>query len=124
MEIPALTNTYLTQSRVQLENQQNKTDGFKAALDAAISKEDDRALRSACAEFESYFLYIMLKEMRKTVNKQSNMLYSYTEEMFQGLLDEEYGKSLAKAGGIGLADMMYRQMKLQQSTSDTTTGQS
>jgi len=99
---------------MQLENQENKVDGFKSALDAALAREDDKALKRACAEFESYFLYIMFKEMRKTVNKTDSLFYSHTEEVFQSLLDEEYGKSLAKAGGIGLADMMYRQMKLQQ----------
>ena len=120
MEISALTNSYLTQSKLAIDNQQNKTDGFQAAFNAALAKEDDKALRSACAEFESYFLYVMLKEMRKTINKSDSLFYSHTEEIFQGLLDEEYGKSLAKAGGIGLADMMYRQMKLQQTATTTT----
>ena len=103
-----------------LESEQAKTDGFKSALDAALAKEDDKALRSACAEFESYFLYIMFKEMRKTINTKDSLFHSNTEEMFQSLLDEEYGKSLAKAGGIGLADMMYRQMTLQAKTAETT----
>ena len=111
--LSALSNTYLAQSKMAIENQDEKTGGFKAALDAAVAKEDDKALRTACAEFESYFLYVMFKEMRKTLNKTNDMLYSYTEEMFQGLLDEEYGKSLSKAGGIGLAEMMYNQMRLQ-----------
>ena len=115
MEISALTSTLLTQNRIEIEKQQQKTDNFKSILDAAVAKEDDKQLRAACAEFESYFLYIMLKEMRKTVNKDSNMLYSHTEEIFQSLLDEEYGKAMSKSGGIGLADMMYRQMKLQYS---------
>ena len=120
MEISALPNSYLTQSKLAIDNQQSKTDGFQAALNAALAKEDDKALRSACAEFESYFLYVMLKEMRKTINKSDSLFYSHTEEIFQGLLDEEYGKSLAKAGGIGLADMMYKQMKLQQTATTTT----
>ena len=114
MELSALTNTFMTQTKMQLESQQQRVDGFQAALDKAIEKEDDRALRSACAEFESYFLYIMMKEMRKTVDRKDSLLYSQTEDMFQQLLDEEYGKSLAKAGGIGLADMMYRQLKTEQ----------
>ena len=113
MEISALSNSNLIQSRIEIEAQQNRADNFKSVLEAAIAKEDDKQLRAACAEFESYFLYVMLKEMRKTVNKSNDVLYSKTEELFQSLLDEEYGKSLSKAGGIGLADMMYRQMRQQ-----------
>lgn len=114
MDISALSNTYLTQSKLELETGQNRVDGFKSALEAAMAKEDDKALKAACAEFESYFIYVMFKEMRKTVNKTHDMFYSQTEELFQSLIDEEYGKSLSKAGGIGLADMMYKQMKAEQ----------
>ena len=111
MEIPSLSNTYMTQTKMEYENQAGRVDGFKSALDAAMVKNDDKALKSACMEFESYFLYMMFKEMRRTIDVKNSLFYSHTEEIFQGLLDEEYGKNLAKAGGIGLADMMYRQMK-------------
>ena len=117
MNISAFSNAYhITQSRMAIENQQSRVDGFQSALEAAIAKEDDKALKKACLEFESYFLYVMFKEMRKTINRTNDVLYSHTEELFQGLLDEEYGKSLSRAGGIGLADMMYRQMRAQQAT--------
>jgi len=118
MTIPSLSNTYITQSKMEYDAQQGRVDGFQAALGNAMAKDDDKALRTACAEFESYFLYMMLKEMRKSVNVKNSMFYSHTEEIFQGLLDEEYGKMMAKAGGIGLADMMYRQMKQEASAEE------
>jgi Rod binding domain-containing protein len=32
------------------------------------------------------------------------------EDIFKNLLAEEYGKTLARSGGIGIADSVYRQI--------------
>jgi flagellar protein FlgJ len=72
----------------------------------------DRAeLRHAAEMFESYFLQMMFREMRKTtVNENSFIPKSHAEKIFQEMLDEQVSKDAASAGGIGLADMIYKQM--------------
>ena len=90
-----------------------KTEGtFQAALDSAMETEDKARLRKACVAFEGYFVQMMLKEMRKSVDS-SNGLFpkGHTELIFEGMLDEEIAKSVAEGKGIGLADMMYQQLE-------------
>ena|GEM_PF-477079 len=88
---------------------------FQSALDNALASGDDTQLRTACRDFESYFLQIMFREMRKTTfageDGGAAGLGGKAAGVFRDMLDEEYSKSAAKAGGIGLAEMMYRQMK-------------
>jgi len=83
---------------------------FQASLDYAMENNDPVKLRQACAAFEGYFVQMMLKEMRKTVDS-SNGLFpkGQAEQIFEGMLDEEIAKSVAEGSGIGLADRMYQQ---------------
>ena len=56
---------------------------------------------------------MMYKQMRATVpedsllGKKSNAL-----EIFEDMRDTELMNSVAKAGGIGIADMMYKQLTI------------
>lgn len=70
-------------------------------------------LEKACADFESYFLQMMFREMRKTAVEGGFMPKSQAENIFQDMLDEEYAKKSAKAGGVGLADTMLRQLRIE-----------
>ena len=78
-------------------------------LQSAYSEKDDAKLKEACEGFESYFLNMMLKEMRKTV-PESESSSSYALNMYQEMLDEEIAENASKGKGIGIADMMYNQL--------------
>jgi len=109
MDISNLSGAFSAQSSANLQRETQKTDTFKQALDKAT---DDAELKKACFEFESYFLNVMLREMRKTVNVGATATTkSQTEQLFQEMLDQEVAASAARSGGVGLADMMYRQMR-------------
>jgi Rod binding domain-containing protein len=73
---------------------------------------EDTKLKEACREFESFFLYQLMKEMRKTVNETNFLKGGHGEEVFRDMLDEEMTKEMAKSpsGGIGIANMMYQQL--------------
>lgn len=75
----------------------------------------DKALRSACEEFESYFMYSLMKEMRKTVPETAFMHGGRAEEIFRDMMDEEMAKRISHTpgAGIGIADMLYRQLSRQ-----------
>jgi len=80
-------------------------------MDAALRENDSKELRKACEGLESYFLQIMFREMRKTNLRTPGIFAkSSAEEIFEDMLYEEYSKATASQGGIGLADMMYRQL--------------
>ncbi len=96
---------------MQLNQSEAKTNSFSDAIDKAMNDKDTKELKKACVEFESYFLQLMLKEMRNTVTSKDGALPKGQEEqMFQEMLDEENSKNIASGRGIGLADMMFRQM--------------
>lgn len=80
---------------------------------------EDVKLRQVCKDMESVFLGMMLKQMRSTVPKTGlTGGKSNAAEIYQSMLDDEMAKEMAKAGGIGIGDMMYRQ--LSQEKNNTT----
>ena len=96
-----------------------ETEEFKQALDTAIENGKDEDLKEACVEFESYFLNMMFKSMRNTTVFDDGVLgKSNAEKIFQEMLDTELTKKMASQGGIGLADMMYKQLNRQNSALD------
>ena len=69
------------------------------------------SIMKGAREFEAYFIHLMFREMRRTTfNEQGILPKSNAEKMFTDMLDEEVSKSVANGRGIGLADMIYRQM--------------
>lgn len=92
----------------KIKNSEDKTESFSKALESALENKDEKDLKKACVEFESYFLNMMFKSMRKTI--VPGMEKSNAEKMFQDMLDQEMCQNIAESGGIGFADMMYKQL--------------
>jgi Rod binding domain-containing protein len=62
------------------------------------------AIREAAEGFEGIFMSILVEEMMKSTEvAEANPLYS-------GLMTEKLGDQLAESGGIGLADLLERQL--------------
>ena len=66
------------------------------------------AMKKAATEFESFFLYYMMKTMRQAVPK-GGLLDSKVGETYLGMLDQEVANQAAKRGGFGLAKSIERQ---------------
>jgi len=65
-------------------------------------------------EFEAFFLGQMVSAMFAGVETPEPFGGGAGEKAWQGLLHEEYGKIIAKSGGVGLADRLKGEiMKLQ-----------
>ena len=74
-------------------------------------------LKEATQQFEQMFLKQMFAQMRKSIPKNSlTGEESKEKETFDDMLDDERSKSWTQSGGIGLADMMYRQALEQEGT--------
>lgn len=86
--------------------------GWASRPTSPTEKKDDKKLKEICQEFESIFLYYLLKEMRNTVPKTGLLDGGRAEEFFQEMLDEELSKHLSRANGIGIAQMLYKQLSL------------
>lgn len=86
-----------------------KMEAVKKNLSPPVDKE--KKLREACEGFESVFIQKMWEQMRATV-PDSGLLKGREEKFWQGMYDQELAKTMTKAGGIGLADMMYEQLSI------------
>lgn len=89
---------------------------FAKAADKLKSEKNDKKLKQACEDFESMFLNLMYSKMRDTVTDDEDGLFkkSNGEKIMQSMLDTELTKNMAKAGGIGLAKMIYEQVSREQ----------
>lgn len=66
--------------------------------------------RAAAEDFEAFFIGQMLDTMFKGIRTDGPMGGGHAEQVFRGLLNQEYGKTIAGAGGFGIADMVMREM--------------
>ena len=75
------------------------------------SRDDpDAAIDEVATQFESMFIQMMLKSMREALPKDglfsSNDMDTYTE-----MADQQIAVNMAESGGIGLADVIARQLR-------------
>ncbi|MGF1641369.1 MAG: rod-binding protein [Rhodospirillales bacterium] len=76
----------------------------------ARAEADPARVRRVAEEFEAFFLAQMLKPMFSGVEAEAPFGGGFGEEMWRSLQIEQYGKALVRAGGIGLADTVMREM--------------
>lgn len=88
----------------------SETDQFQKLLEEAQASENDTELKEACKEFESYFVKQMYSVMRNTVPEGTLTEKSHGREIFEDMLDEEYAEQASEGRGVGIADMLYRQL--------------
>lgn len=77
------------------------------------SKATDDELMEVCKEFEAYFTEQVFKALKKMVPEDENMstTSASTLDYFNEMLMQEYAKTSAENGSLGLAQMLYEQMK-------------
>jgi flagellar protein FlgJ len=79
-------------------------------LKRAAGADDPKAIRTVAEQFESMFTRMMLKSMRDAVGPDP-MFGSNQEQMYQGMADDQLSVQLSKGKGLGLADMLVRQLQ-------------
>lgn len=83
--------------------------GSLANLRANADRDPSTAKTAAAQQFESLFLNMMMKEMRKTVDR-SGLLGSDAMETYEQMFDQQVALGMSKAGGMGLAKFLEQQM--------------
>ena len=86
--------------------------GSLAGLRAQAGQRPSEAQSSVAEQFESLFINMMLKEMRKTVSR-SDLLGSEAMETYEQMFDQQIALGMSKAGGIGLAPFIEEQLARQ-----------
>lgn len=75
---------------------------------------DDKKITEVAQEFESLFIEMMFKEMKKTLSNTSlSGVKSPGKDIFDDMLYTEYARETAKTGGFGLAKMVEQSLRPQ-----------
>jgi Rod binding domain-containing protein len=112
-----MTDTFLTPGSLRPPGSARPT-----AVGNRVNDENGGRLREACSEFEALFINLLLKELRATVGKSGLMDGGQAEEIYTGMMDTEMARDLAAKGGIGLADILYRQLDPTRAERPSVTG--
>jgi flagellar protein FlgJ len=71
----------------------------------------EKQLKSACQEFESFFINALLK----SADKAKCGLFDDKKEsdMYSSMMNMEFAKSISQGGGLGLGDILFSQLQHQ-----------
>ncbi|MEE2657232.1 MAG: rod-binding protein [Candidatus Latescibacterota bacterium] len=98
----------------EMLNRRSALDALRSGTRSENAEATRAALREASKEFEALFLNQMISAMRKTVGEGSFLNKSQGEKIFEGMLDEEWGRRMAgRHGPGGLAEVLYQQLSRQ-----------
>jgi len=105
------TNVINNLSSVQTKTSNDFAEQLAKTTEKAQADADDAKLKKTCKDMEAMFLNMMMTDMRKTIQK-SKLVDSSKEDIMTSMLDTEVTKNMANAGGMGLGDMLYRQLRV------------
>lgn len=89
------------------------------------SKASDAELMDACKQFEAYFIEQMYKGMLKTIpkNEETSHYTSTLMDYYQDQMVQSVAKETSNQSGLGLAKMLYEQLKRNYGLNDVPTAQ-
>ena len=79
-------------------------------LKSSAAHNDPAALRQVAKQFESLFARMMIKSMRDAIGKDP-IFGSDQAQTYQGMFDDQLSLQLTQGKGLGLADMLTRQLQ-------------
>ncbi len=93
----------------------NQAFGNTTKLPKIHAAQTHQQARKTAEDFEAVFLTQMLQPMFEGIKPEAPFGGGNSEAMWRSMQIEEYGKAITKAGGIGIADSVYREIiKLQE----------
>ena len=115
MEITNVSSLLSMQQDVAKSTTEVTGEDFKSALASAIENNDDKQLKASCDEMEAYMLSMMFKQMKECMlsDDDEDALIpkgDYTRT-FESTMIDTIAEKMVEAGGLGLSDQMYKQIK-------------
>ncbi|MEM6781740.1 MAG: rod-binding protein [Pseudomonadota bacterium] len=89
---------------------QNAADNKLRGLKNGTVIKDAAEIDAVAKDFEAMFVSEMLKPMFEGIDTAPPFGGGKTEEVFKGLMLQEYGKMIAEAGQLGIADVVKAEM--------------
>jgi len=94
-----------------------------ANLKRQANAKSDEALKGVAQQFEALFLQQILKSMRQAELGQG-IFESDQSRLYTDLYDKQLALNMSSQKGVGLADMLYQQLKLSQAMPINKSGES
>lgn len=128
MDITSIQGVTSLQKDLIAQNNKLVNGEFSDVLEKAMEKQDTDELKESCKEIETYMLSYVFKQMKKCMLTDEGITQKGDyEKMFEDNMIDALCEEMVEAGGIGLADSMYKQMlntyKAQNSMNDTKNNQ-
>lgn len=113
MTIDNYTNSLIDMYNTQTNNTSETTSKLEGKLSGDLSAASKDELMEVCKEFEAYFTEQVFKSMQKMVpeSASSDTATKTTMDYIEDMLTQEYASSSSENGGLGLAQILYEQMK-------------
>ncbi len=90
----------------------------KSLLANAAGTKDSNKAKEAAQDFEAFFLSRMMESMFEGISTDGPFGGGHAEKVYRSLLLNEYGKTMAKTGSVGVADfVMDSILKMQEAQS-------
>jgi peptidoglycan hydrolase FlgJ len=86
----------------------------KAPAAGKLNAATQAKARASAQDFESVFINSMFQQMFTGLQGEGPFGGNGATGVWRSFLTDEYSKSFAKAGGIGIADQVYRSLMAQQ----------
>lgn len=86
---------------------------LEGSLKSDLSQATDQELMDVCKEFEAYFTEQVFKSMQKMVpeSKDSSSSNQQLKDYYKEELIKQYASVSSERGELGIAQMLYEQMK-------------
>lgn len=111
MNINSIASSPSIKDTMKITENLTKDIDFAETLQKAMDEKDDKKLKEACEQIETYMLTSLFKQMKESTKMGEELIPKGDyEQMFESQMIEKQCESMVKSGGIGLADMMYKQM--------------
>ncbi|MDJ0813883.1 MAG: rod-binding protein [Woeseiaceae bacterium] len=90
-----------------------------STLRAGAERNDPAVLREVAGQFEALFIEMVFNNMREASLGDPLIGNSEQHEMYRGMLDQQLALEMSSGRGIGLADMLVRQLGGEQTVEST-----
>lgn len=114
MDISSISSMLGMQQDLATSTTQKSGEDFREILNQAVENNDDTELKKACNQLESYMLSMVFKQMKESMLQDDEDALipegDYTRT-FQDMMINTMADHMVEAGGIGLSDQLYKQIK-------------
>jgi flagellar protein FlgJ len=91
-----------------------KIENSKNILKSEDKQKSSYETKKAAQNFEAIFINMLVKSMWKTIPESGLFEKNSATNIYEGIIQSALSEDIAKNGGLGMAEMLYRQIGKEQ----------